>query len=195
MHHAESSCVHPHSIGGGPLLSFLRALPATQKIKRWLVRALSGTKSNYEPSTSLARFLTSTLLLVELPLVLGFCYPILFPLAWFALMINAGVFLVAVKYLGMAFKDTVTVSFHYLWISLAVGSAIPIWLWQEGNLSGKWLISFGAPCAAALVVGRKIGRGDDTVILSACSHPKLWSSGVHTLFEHQPMTKDVCRLD
>ena len=116
-------------------------------------------RQDYRPATSLDRIVTSALLLVEMPLVLGFCYPLLIPLAWFGLLLNAGVFLVVVKYLDVTFENPPTVTFHYLGLSLAVGSAIAIWLWQESDLHGKWLITFGIPLAAILVVWESVKIG------------------------------------
>jgi len=137
--------------GLGAVLTFIRATPPMQRVKGWLVRTLL-CRATYEPRTSPDRMVTSAVLLLELPLVLGFCYPILPAVAALAMLFNAGSFRVCVEQLGVKLTDDAAarVSIKYLFVSLGLGYALPLWLFFEGDFAGKWIVLFGWPITAYL---------------------------------------------
>jgi len=132
------------SIGLGTILSFLRATPHMKRTKQWLMRKVCR-QHEYEPKVRADRFVTSAALLMELPLVLGFLYPILPALAAAAMMLNAGVFHFAMSHFGTKMHEDPPprVALHYLWGSLTLGCTLPTWLFWEGDFAGKWVMPFG----------------------------------------------------
>ena len=103
------------SMGAGPLFTFLRATPAARRATQWLVRTVFR-KADYEARTSVDRLIMGTVFLVELPLVLGFCYPVLPLLACLTMALNAGVFRVVVMHLDVELTNNapVRISMNYL---------------------------------------------------------------------------------
>lgn len=155
------------SLSLGTLLSLLRATPQAQRLKQWFIRKIF-CKPDYEARASADRLVTGAVLLLELPIILGFCYPILPLLASVAMLLNAGVFHVGMTRLGLKLSEDppARVSIKYLWISLTLGCAIPSWLYMESGLSGKWVITLGMPFTALLAAKtwygtEKSGHGDD----------------------------------
>jgi len=155
------------SVGLGAVFTFLRASPWSQRAKRWFVRTVLR-RSAYVPRTSPDRMVTSAVLLLELPLILGFCYPVLPALAAIAMLLSSESFNISVERLGVKLTDdpTARVSIKYLFGSLGLGYAITLWLFVEGDFAGKWLVAFGWPLCtfvlAAIWIGaQKSQDGDD----------------------------------
>jgi len=137
------------SLSVGPVLSFVRATPFMQRVKQWVVRKCFN-RPEYQPRSSADRFINSAVLLLELPIVLGFCYPILPILACLAMVFTTGVFHLAVNHLDVEFKPHAAseMPVTYLYSSLILGCAIPIWLYLEADLHGKWFIVIGMPLSS-----------------------------------------------
>ena len=78
----------------------------------------------------------------------------------------AGVFLVSLMHLGSRMKQAPSMSFSYLWLSLALGCAIPVWLWNEAGLNGRLVLTVGMPGAAIMARALcKYGRGVNRIAL------------------------------
>jgi len=134
-----------------PIITLLRATPQMQKLKVWVMRHVLR-QSQYESRTSIDRLVFGTVLNLELPFLLGFCYPALPVLACLVVLLNAGVFYTAATYLELkiASESPARMSFKYLWGSFASGSALIMWLFIECDWHGKWLVIVGMPsCAMA----------------------------------------------
>jgi len=128
-----------------PLMTLLRVTPQAETAKSWIARSIFR-KRDHQTSVGVDKFVFSVVLSMEIPLVLGFCYPILVPLACLVVGLNTGVFRVAVACLHIELKETATrVSVKYLWGSLTIGCAIIVWLFVESDLHGKWLVIIGVP--------------------------------------------------
>jgi len=128
-----------------PLMTLLRVTPQAETAKSWIARSIFR-KRDHQTSVAVDKFVFSVVLSMEIPLVLGFCYPILVPLACLVVGLNTGVFRVAVACLHIELKETATrVSVKYLWGSLTIGCAIIVWLFVESDLHGKWLVIIGVP--------------------------------------------------
>jgi len=137
----------------GSLLSLLRSTPQARAAKEWLVRTIFRRK-NYKARTSIDRLVVSVVLMLELPLVMGFCYPVLPLLAFLSVRLNAGVFYTVLMHHKPTLDDTVPVrvSPRYLWGSLCIGCALVIWLFVECDFHGRWLVSAGVPTAVGTVL-------------------------------------------
>jgi len=133
-----------------PLMTLLRVTPPVQMVKAWIARSVFG-RHDHQEAVGIDKFVFNVVLHMEIPLVLGFCYPILVPLAALVVGLNAGVFRIAVVCLRIQLQaNAIRVPARYLWGSLMVGSAIIIWLFAEANLHGKWLVIVGIPLSGAL---------------------------------------------
>jgi len=135
--------------GIAPIITLLRATPQVQQMKAWVVRKVFR-RSHYEPCTSVNRLLFGVVLNLELPLLLGFCYPVVAVLACLAVGLNAGVLYTASTYLGLKLssESPTRMPIRYLWASFALGGALVMWLFVECDWYGKWLVLFGMPGCA-----------------------------------------------
>ena len=82
---------------------------------------------------------------MELPVVLGCAVPIIFPLAAAGVGLNACVFHLMVMRLGVQVTNRARASYNYLWISVCLGMAIPLWLFFENSFHGRWMLLIGMP--------------------------------------------------
>jgi len=134
-----------------PIITLLQATPQIQALKAWLARNVLR-QSGYGPNTSINRMVFGAVLCLELPLLVGFCYPALPVLAWLVVTLNAGVLYTATTYLDLkiALDSPARISVKYLWGSFALGCALIMWLCVECNWHSKWLTVLGMPmCAMA----------------------------------------------
>jgi len=134
-----------------PIITLLRAMPQMQQLKVWVMHNVLR-RSQYESHTSIDRLVFGAVLNLELPLLLGFCYPALPVLAGLVVLLNAGVFHTATTYLDLkiALESPARMSVKYLWGSFALGCALIMWLFIECDWHGKWLVIVGMPsCAVA----------------------------------------------
>jgi len=142
------------NFGLGSLLSLLRATPQFRAAKKWLVRNLLGYPE-YEPMTSVDRVVLGIVLMMELPILLGFCCPWLLLLASCAVGCNTGVLYTSIMQFEIVINPKSTtsgrISTSYLWLSLAMGSALTMWCFVECGLHGWWIAMF-QPAVVALVI-------------------------------------------
>jgi len=141
------------SLGIGPVLNLVRGMKRTRLAKQWIVRTLF-CRRGYEPAMHIDRVVTSAVLLIELPLVLGFCVPILPALAAVSLMLSAGVLHLLFTRFGAKVHVTpvAEVTLQYLWISLSLGCALPAWLFWECDFGAKWIMLIGPWLAIAFPI-------------------------------------------
>lgn len=132
------------SAGLGTILTFIRASPPFQRAKRWVVRNICR-RPEYESRIRVDRLVTGAALVLELPLVLGFVYPILPVLAAAVMLLNAGVFHFAATSLEAKLHEDPPAPFvlKYLWGALALGCTVPTWLFWECDFNGKWILPLG----------------------------------------------------
>ena len=88
-------------------------------------------------------------MLLEIPLVLGFCMPLLVPLACVAFASHAAVF----QWSNAPLRYHAIPSTRYLWASIALGAALESWLFYEARLHGAWMIMIGCPLVAVCFFG------------------------------------------
>ena len=91
-------------------------------------------------------------MLLEIPLVLGFVVPLLVPLAFLSTGLHTLVFHFSVSSLGIQLKNHARPSTHYLWLSSFLGWALQVWLYYESGLSGWWLVMGGPPFLVCLIL-------------------------------------------
>ena len=81
--------------------------------------------------------------------VLGFCVPLLFPLLCASMYFHATVF----KWSNLPLKGCGMPATRYLWVSIALGVALEVWLYYEARMHGLWIIIAGCPVAALCMLG------------------------------------------
>jgi len=90
---------------------------------------------------------------LELPVLIGFCYPCLPLLTALAIGLNAGVLHIAVRHLGLTLSpEGVLVPTSYLWGSLGIGCGIVMWLFNEADLGGRRVVNIGMPMILIVAV-------------------------------------------
>ena len=86
-------------------------------------------------------------MLMDYPLVLGFCVPVLVPLACLSMVQSAAVLHWA-PILGVEFSDIARPSSTYMWMSGCVGLAFSAWFFVACGLHGKYIVTIAAPLMA-----------------------------------------------
>jgi len=130
-----------------PVLNLLKSSAKGRAAKEWVMRTLLR-KPDYQASKSLTREVVGVVMMMELPIILGFSVPVVTLLACLGTALNALVFHTAVARLGIELTNEIKASSHYLWISLAMGCALPSWMYMESNLHGRWVVTVGMPLSA-----------------------------------------------
>jgi len=122
-----------------------------QAAKAWVVQNVLRRR-NYQPQTSVDRLVFGVVLNLEIPLLLGFCYPLLPVLACLVVSLNAGVLYITSTYLGLTIspESSAKISVRYLWGSLALGCTLIMWLFIECDWHGKWLVITCMPSCAVI---------------------------------------------
>ena len=92
--------------------------------------------------------MAGVVMLLEIPIVLGFCVPILIPLACLSFWLHAAAF----EHSKLPFEENCKPSTHFLGVSLAIGMALLGWIFYESNLHGTWMVLFGTPVTAMCTV-------------------------------------------
>jgi len=83
-------------------------------------------------------------MLLEYPLLFGLYYPLLFPLSSIALFLHGAIFHFAIAQ-GAVLKYDTKPSIVYLWVALLLGMVFSIWLFNEADLEGRWLVNIAMP--------------------------------------------------
>ena len=118
-----------------------------QRGKQWLVRTVCN-KKDYTPTKSIDREIASVWVMLEYPIVLGTCIPVLIPLACANLAQSALAFSFARRHLGMELSNQAQPSHVYLWVSLVLGLMFTSWFFLDCNLHGQYLVFLGTPLCA-----------------------------------------------
>ena len=134
----------------GPVLALiLNAVTPVRAAKTWLFRKCNP---EYQPSTSLDSEIAGVVMLMEIPLVLGFCVPYLIPLAAISFAAHAAVFHTCVSKFDMALTDAASPSTRYMWVSLVLGYVFLAWFFFECDLCSRWLVILGMPLAIMITL-------------------------------------------
>ena len=87
--------------------------------------------------------IATVVMLLEIPLLLGFCVPIVVPLSLLALAGNT----CALQFSrGARLQPHVQFTTFHIWISLVFGALLQIWMFYETQMQGVWLVVIGLPC-------------------------------------------------
>ena len=128
-----------------PGISLLSWTPFAQKMRTWIMRKVFCKPEDYEPRVSLDAEVASVVMLLEIPLVLGLCVPLLVPLACAACAAHTAVF----HYAGKSLEHISRPSALYLWFSIVLGYGLQAWFFYESpEMHGRWLFIFGVPVVA-----------------------------------------------
>jgi len=130
-----------------PLINLLKSTAKGRAAKEWVMHTILR-KPDYRASKSLAREVVGVVMMMELPIILGFSVPIVTLLACLGTTFNAFVFHTVVAHMDVELTDEIKASSYYLWLSLALGCTLPSWMYLENNLHGRWLVVVGMPLSA-----------------------------------------------
>ena len=87
-------------------------------------------------------------MLMEEPIFLGFCVPILIPLTCISFYLHAVVFSVLRNYCGMTLVNDTLPSYKVIGVTLGLGYAFGVWFFFACGFSGRWLVAVGPPIGA-----------------------------------------------
>jgi hypothetical protein len=118
----------------GPCIALLLTTSQCHRARVWFMRTVLCKPEDYEITKSLDCEMASVVMLLEIPLALGFCVPALVPLACVALGAHAAVF----NQSSLALTDHARPSAGYLCVSLFFGWALVAWVYHESDLHGAW---------------------------------------------------------
>ena len=118
-------------------------------------------------------------MLVDYPLVLGFCVPVLVPLACLSMVQSAAVLHWA-PILGVEFSNMARPSSAYMWLSGCAGLAFSAWFYVACGLHGKYIVAIVAP----LMTGCS----------AWCSYRWCKMAGGHADDPHSPVHIDLMQL-
>ena len=107
-----------------PGIALLLTTPAALRARLWVLKKLLCKPDDYVIRLRLDLETSSVVMLMEIPLALGFCFPVLFPLAFLAFTLNATVF----QYSKLPLEFNCTPHTRYLWVSASFGAAFQAWL-------------------------------------------------------------------
>ena len=138
----------------GPAIALLLATPAALRAKLWVYKKVLRKPDDYTITKALDTEMASIVMLLEIPLAVGLCVPVLVPLACVCCAAHAAAFQCSSVPLEYRSKP----STRYLWASLGLGCALVAWLFYEASLHGYWLVILGPPpiamCTALAVRSR-----------------------------------------
>jgi len=134
-----------------PLINLLLATPQVRAAKEWVVRRVFR-RHDYVATKNLAREVCGIIMMLQLPIILGFAVPIITPLACLGVALNACMFHSAVAHLEIQLTDESQASITYLWISFGIGYGLVAWLFLESELHGMWLVVVGVPVCTTFVM-------------------------------------------
>ena len=123
----------------GPAIALLLTTPAALRAKLWVYKKVLRKPDDYTIATALDTEMASIVMLLEIPLAVGLCVPVLVPLACVCCAAYAAVFQCS----SLPLKYNSKPSARYLWASLGLGCALVAWLFYEASLHGYWLLMLG----------------------------------------------------
>ena len=98
---------------------------------------------NLDPNPNIWK-VGGVIMLLEYPLLFGLYYPLLLPISSIALFLHGAVFHFAIAQ-GAELQHDTKPSIVYLWVALLLGMMFSIWLFNEADLGGRWLVNIGMP--------------------------------------------------
>ena len=138
----------------GPAFELLLATPAGLRAQLWYYKKVLCKPDDYTVTKALDTQMASIVMLLEIPLAVGLCVPVLVPLACVCCAAHAAAFQCS----SLPLKYNSKPSARYLWASLGLGCALVAWLFYEASLHGYWLVILGPPpiamCTALAVRSR-----------------------------------------
>lgn len=134
------------AVFAAPPLALLMCTPWFRSSRDWVMRTLL-CQPNYDGSKKIDKELVVINMLVDYPLVLGFCVPLLVPLSCLAMAQTAAVFHWA-RALGVEFSNMARPSTVYMWLSGCSGLALNAWVFIACDLDGKYVVATAAPLIA-----------------------------------------------
>lgn len=133
----------------GTVMLLLSMLPAVRACGESLIQKLRPT---YVMSKDMDTEVAGLVMYMDLALLMGFSVPLLVPLIAILLAIHAVLFQVGLTKLDLKLKNEAYPPINYLWVSLALGWGLHVWLFFEAGWNSKWLVLFGMPAAPCIVV-------------------------------------------
>ena len=138
----------------GPAIALLLTTPAALRAQLWVYKKVLRKPDDYTITEALDTEMASIVMLLEIPLAVGLCVPVLVPLACVCCAAHAAAFQCS----SLPLKYNSKPSARYLWASLGLGCALVAWLFYEASLYGYWLVMLGPPpiamCTALAVRSR-----------------------------------------
>ena len=138
----------------GPAIALLLTTPAALRAQLWFYKKVLRKPDDYTIRKALDTEVASIVMLIEIPLAVGLCVPVLVPLACVCCAAHAAAFQCS----SVPLKYNSKPSTRYLWASLGLGCALVAWLFYEASLHGYWLVILGPPpiamCTALAVRSR-----------------------------------------
>jgi len=124
-----------------PVISMVKLIPAIQGMWVCICRLC---RPAYRSTKSIDREVGGVIMLLEYPLLFGLYYPLLLPISSIALFLHGAVFHFAIAQ-GAELQHDTKPSIVYLWVALLLGMMFSIWLFNEADLGGRWLVNIGMP--------------------------------------------------
>jgi len=134
------------AVFAAPPLALLMCTPWFRSSRDWVMRTLL-CQPNYDGAKKIDKELVVVNMLVDYPLVLGFCVPLLVPLSCLAMAQTAALFHWA-RALGVEFSNMARPSTAYMWLSGCSGLALNAWVFIACDLDGKYVVATAAPLIA-----------------------------------------------
>lgn len=132
-----------------PPLFLLQCTRHFRRFKEWIVHNIFGNHE-YKATRSVDREVAGITMLLEYPIVLGCCVPMVLPLVCITLLQSTAAFHFARTIMGAEFSDEATPSTVYLWFATILGMGLASWTFFDCDFNGKYLVLVGAP---GLLVG------------------------------------------
>ena len=111
-----------------PPIMLFQGTSVMRKGKKWFARVLLRQPHFYDAPESIDREVSGVCMVFQTVIVLGFCVPILLPLAFLTMGQSAAGFRFARCRMGLRLTDEVRPSTQYMWFSASLGYALAVWL-------------------------------------------------------------------
>eukprot|EP00656_Telonema_subtile_P056764 TRINITY_DN9156_c0_g1_i2.p1 TRINITY_DN9156_c0_g1~~TRINITY_DN9156_c0_g1_i2.p1 ORF type:complete len:279 (+),score=39.01 TRINITY_DN9156_c0_g1_i2:104-940(+) len=177
-----------------PPLVLLISTEQLRRAREWIVQELLR-KPEYKVTNSIDQQMVGVAMLIEYPLVLGFCVPALLPLSALALAHSAAVFHCATRHLNLEMSQA-RPSSAYMAMAWVLGCAMNAWFFLACGLYGGYLMAVGMPVSGGVAVWlmqrqsqqpESLSPPSELIVLPLKSGPEGWAPSelVDSLLAHE----------
>ena len=121
------------------------------RIAAWFV-VIAGLVADCQVTTDLDAEAAGTIMLLELVFVLGFTVPMLLVVTAAAMLLHAMAFEMCVQYQGAVLMHEARPPVRYLYLSLAMGGGLVLWMFVDCSWVGRTLICVAMPLSGIVGV-------------------------------------------